>query len=199
MNMDESDLIGGDPNREPLLPGLPRDQWTQPVLEFFSRMEGPVVFERKGTRFNFPPIMAHHLDLSNAWLDYNQFLSSDRIELPVPLREVAILRIAWHMRTAYEWYQHRVIGRRCGLSEVQLEAVKEGESAAVWTEEERLAIRAADEIFANNRVLPETLARLAEVFGPKKLMELLWAIGTYGMLAWIINSFEIPIEDFAVG
>lgn len=195
---DEERFIGSDPAGKPVLPGLPREQWDRPVLEMFARMEGPVVFERGGTRFNLPPIMAHHLDLSNAWLDYNMFLSSDRIELPLTLREIAILRIAWNMRAGYEWYQHRIIGRRCGVSEEKLAAVREGEGSPVWSEEERLAIRAADEIHAHDRITPETMARLIEVFGPKKLLELMWAIGTYGMLAWINNSVEAPIEDFAL-
>jgi len=195
---DRERFIASAPAGEPVLPGVPREQFTQPVLEFFARMEGPVVFERGGTRFNLPPIMAHNVPLGNAWLDYNSFLSSDKIELPVSLREIAILRIAWHKRAGYEWYQHRIIGRRCGLSDAQLDAVREGEGAAVWSDDERLTIRAADEIHGHDRVSPETMQRLIDRFGPSQVLEILWTIGTYGMLAWINNSFEVPIEDFAL-
>jgi 4-carboxymuconolactone decarboxylase len=197
-NGDHERFIGSDPAGEPRLPGLPREQWDQRVLEFFARMEGPVVFENRSTRFNLPPIMAHNLDLANAWLDFNLFLSSDKITIPTTLRELAILRIAWHKRAGYEWYQHRIIGRRCGLDDARLDAVREGAGAAVWSEEERLAIVAADEIHAHDRVLPETMARLIAQFGESRVLELLWAIGTYGMLAWINNSVEAPIEAFAL-
>ncbi|MET0250839.1 MAG: carboxymuconolactone decarboxylase family protein [Novosphingobium sp.] len=193
-----SEFIGGDPARPLRMPGLPREQWTRPVLDFFARMEGPTVYEQGGTKFNAPPLMAHHLPLFNAWLDYNQFLSSDQLEIPVTLREIAVLRIAWHKRAGYEWYQHRVIGRRAGLSEEQLAAVSVGTAAAVWTDSERLAVRLADEIHANDRILPNTLDEAARHFGPRKLLELMWAIGTYGMLAWMFNSLEMPIEDFAL-
>jgi 4-carboxymuconolactone decarboxylase len=195
---DRARFIGSDPAGQPRLPGLPREQWDDEVLAFFARMEGPVVFERGGSRFNLPPIMAHNLPLANAWLDYNMFLSSDRIQLPVALRELAVLRIAWHKRAGYEWYQHRIIGRRCGLSEDQLAAVRDGADAALWSDEERLAITAADEIHAHDRILPETMARLIARFGPSQVLELLWAIGTYGLVAWLNNSVEVPIEDFAL-
>jgi alkylhydroperoxidase family enzyme len=197
-SLDHERFIGSDPAAPPTLAGVPPQQFTRPVLEFFARMEGPVVFERGGTRFNLPPIMAHNLPLGNAWLDYNSFLSSDKIELPVTLREIAILRIAWHMRAGYEWYQHRIIGRRCGLSDEQLNAVRIGAGADIWSEQERLAILAADEINAHDRITRETFQRMIEAFGPRKLLELMWTIGTYGMLAWINNSFEVPIEDFAL-
>jgi 4-carboxymuconolactone decarboxylase len=191
-------FIGGDPDGTPVLPGIPREQFTPEVLAFFARMEGPVVYEQGGTRFNLPPIMAHNLPLANAWLDYNMYLSGGGLSIPTTLREIAVLRIAWHMRAGYEWYQHRIIGRRCGLSEAQLAAVSEGAGAPVWSEDERLAIRAADEIHADNRVSPETMQALIERLGPSQLLEVLWTIGTYGMIAWINNSVEAPIEEFAL-
>jgi 4-carboxymuconolactone decarboxylase len=191
-------FIGGDPEGRPVLPGLTPDQFTPDVLKFFARMEGPVVYEQGGTRFNLPPIMAHNLPLANAWLDYNLYLSGGGLSIPTALREVAILRIAWHMRAGYEWYQHRIIGRRCGLTEEQLAAVSEGAGSPVWSEDERLAIRAADEIFADNRVSPETMRALTDRFGFSQVLEILWTIGTYGMIAWINNSVEAPIEAFAV-
>jgi 4-carboxymuconolactone decarboxylase len=195
--MAEREFIGGDPAGKPVMDPLPREAWNEEVRTFFARMEGPVALT-EGTRFNLPPIMAHNLPLSNAWLDYNLYLSSDKIELPLTLREIAILRIAWHMRAGYEWYQHRIIGRRCGLTDEQLAAVSEGEAASVWSEDERLAIRAADEIHAQDRVSRETMQTLMERLGNAKVLELLWTIGTYGLVAWINNSVESPIEEFAL-
>jgi 4-carboxymuconolactone decarboxylase len=195
--MHQDRFIGSDPNGKSVLAPVPREGWTPEVRAFFARMEGPRVLT-EDTRFNLPPIMAHNLPLANAWLDYNLFLSSDKITIPAALREVAILRIAWHMRAGYEWYQHRIIGRRCGLTEEQLAAVSEGEAAQVWSEDERLAIRAADEIFAENRIKRDTMGTLIDRFGEAKVLELLWTIGTYGMVAWINNSVEAPIEDFAL-
>ncbi|RJF91294.1 carboxymuconolactone decarboxylase family protein [Sphingomonas cavernae] len=189
-------MRGNDPELPPRIPPVPREGWTDEIRQFFAIMEGPQTIEQ-GTRFNAQAIMANHPELSTAWAHYNKFVARE-LEIPDSLREIAILRTAWNLQAGYEWYQHRIIGRRCGLSEEQLEALKEGEGAPVWSEDERLVIRAADEICANAEASAETIESLLQRFGPRQLLEILWTIGTYGMLAWIFNSLRIPIEDFCI-
>lgn len=189
-------MRGDDPKAPPRLAPVPREDWTQQIREFFAIMEGPQCLT-EGTRFNAQAIMANHPELAAAWAGYNRFVAKE-MDLPDSLREVAILRTAWNLAAGYEWFQHRIIARRCGLSEAQLEAIREGRAAPVWSEVERLVIRAADEICADAEASAETVAGLLDQLGPRQLLEVLWTIGTYGMLGRIFNSLRIPIEPFCI-
>lgn len=189
-------MRGDNPDLPPRLAPVPREGWTQQIREFFAIMEGPHTLEQ-GTRFTAQAVMANHPELATEWARYNRFVARD-LDLPDTLREIAILRTAWNLQAGYEWYQHRIIARRCGLSEAQLEAVKQGEGAAIWEDRERFIIRAADEICANAEASAETVESLLQHFGKRQLLEILWTIGTYGMLAWIFNSLRMPIEEFCI-
>jgi alkylhydroperoxidase family enzyme len=189
-------MRGDDPDTPPRIAPVPREGWSDQIRQFFAIMEGAQTLEH-GTRFNAQAVMANHPELATSWATYNKFLARD-LDLPDRLREIAILRTVWNLQAGYEWYQHRIIGRRCGLSEAELEALSKEKGAGEWGEAERLVIRAADEICANAEASAETIAGLLGHFGKRQLLEILWVIGSYGMLAWIFNSLRIPIEDFCI-
>jgi len=189
-------MRGDDPDIPPRIAPVPREGWNEQIRQFFAIMEGPQTLEH-GTRFNAQAVMANHPELATSWATYNKFVARD-LDLPDRVREIAILRTAWNLQAGYEWYQHRIIARRYGLSEVELEALSKDESAGLWSDAERLVILASDEICANAEASAGTLAGLLEHFGKRQLLEILWVIGSYGMLAWIFNSLKIPIEDFCI-
>jgi 4-carboxymuconolactone decarboxylase len=189
-------MRGDNPSLPPLLAPVPREGWTDQIRQFFAIMEGPQTIV-EGTRFNAQAIMANHPELVTAWVGYNKFIARD-LELADSLREIAILRIAWNLQAGYEWYQHRLIGRRAGLSAAQLAAISEAPDSPIWSDEERWIIRCADEMHARSEASEETITALLAHFGPRQLLEILWTIGTYGMLGWIFNSLHIPIEEFCL-
>jgi alkylhydroperoxidase family enzyme len=189
-------MRGADPDIPSRLAPVPREGWDDQIRRFFAIMEGPQTLEH-GTRFNAQAVMANHPELATAWATYNRFVARD-LDLPDRLREIAILRTAWNLQAGYEWYQHRIIARRHGLGEAELEALSNDEGAGSWSYAERLVIRASDEICANAEASAETVAGLLAHFGKRQLLEILWVIGTYGMLGRIFNSLRIPIEDFCI-
>ena len=62
--------------------------------------------------------------------------------LPARLRELAILVVAGHWSSAFEQHAHEAAGRRAGLSEAELAAVRAGEEPALADPAERAAVRA---------------------------------------------------------
>ncbi|MEQ9124106.1 MAG: carboxymuconolactone decarboxylase family protein, partial [Alphaproteobacteria bacterium] len=48
------------------------------------------------------------------------------------LREIVILRVGHVTGTTYEVHQHRIVGRGCGMTEAQIDAVAEGAAAPVF-------------------------------------------------------------------
>ena len=185
-----------DPNSVPLMAPVPPEGWTREIREFFAIMEGPQCLE-EGTRFNIQAVMANHPQLSSAWARYNQFVAKE-LELSDRLREIAILRTGWLNEAGYEWHQHRISGLRCGLTDAHIEAAKMGADAAIWTDEERLVVRAADGLCTETEIPADTVTALIETFGPRRVLELLWTIGSYLMLGRIMNSLRVPIEAFCL-
>ncbi|MDH4016965.1 MAG: carboxymuconolactone decarboxylase family protein, partial [Actinomycetota bacterium] len=110
-------------------------------------------------------------------------------------REIAILRIGWLCRSAYEWGQHVVIGKQCGLDDDDVRRIAEGADAPGWSPLEQAVIRAADELHGDAFVTDETWAALAEHYDTRQLMDLVFAIGQYNLVSMALNSFGVQPEE----
>jgi 4-carboxymuconolactone decarboxylase len=113
------------------------------------------------------------------------------------LREIAILRNARVCNSLYEYTQHVPIAKSTGVSDEQLAAIDHWEGAACFTELERLVLRFTDEIARNVKGERSTLAALQKHLGPGELVELIMAVGFWGMVARILETTEVELEDFA--
>jgi alkylhydroperoxidase family enzyme len=110
------------------------------------------------------------------------------------LREIVILRVGHVTGSTYEVHQHKIVGRDCGMTDAQIEAVPEGETSDAFTDREKLAIRVTDEVLANVRVKDETFAAMEAAFGHREKTELLMVIGFYNMIAGFLENMKIDIE-----
>jgi alkylhydroperoxidase family enzyme len=109
-------------------------------------------------------------------------------------RELAILRTAWLCGSEYEWGHHVRIGREAGLSDAEIEACKRGAGAAGWSEHDAAVLTAADELIGDHRVSDGTYDRLSEVLTTEQLIELLFLVGNYTMLAGFLNSLNVTFD-----
>jgi 4-carboxymuconolactone decarboxylase len=136
-------------------------------------------------------MFAQHLPLSASWLPFTEMLASDDALLSGQHRELLILRVAWRTRSGYEWVQHSRMGVDAGLSEEQVEAVREGPASAVWSPLERTLVTAVDEMIDDHAVGDATWAELAAHFEPAEIFELLFLVGGYLCLAAVLNSIGL--------
>ena len=109
------------------------------------------------------------------------------------MREIVILRLSWLRRSEYELVQHLILGRRAGLSETELDRVRLGPDAG-WAPADSDLIRATDELCADARIGDSTWANLAERFSTCQIMDLVFLIGAYEVLAMALNSFGTRLE-----
>lgn len=172
---------------------VPREQWTDATREVFAVFEGEEG-RALGSKFNVVHMCAHHPALATAFFGFNRNLLVAPI-IPGRLREIVVLRVAWRNRCIYEWVQHIEIRRRdFGLPPEYVEAVKEGVDHPIWSDLERLALRAVDQL-AQTSILDEaTWNGLAAHFGPAEMLELLFLVGNYTMLAWVLNATGVKLE-----
>ena len=120
-----------------------------------------------------------------------------RGNLDQKLRETAILRNARVCHSLYEYTQHVPIAKAAGLTDEQITGIDNWESAKCFNEVERLVLRLTDEVACNIKGTRETLEALKKHLGPGEIVELIMAIGFWGMVARVLETTEVELEDFA--
>jgi alkylhydroperoxidase family enzyme len=115
--------------------------------------------------------------------------------LDARLREIAILRVGWRIGSVYEWSNHVPIGRRAGLGDAELLAVRSAD-ALVLDHADLTAIAVVDEVLDTGRVSPATLDAARRLLGDgDELLELIAIPGFYRSIGSLLQTFAVPLED----
>ncbi|MBY8984484.1 MAG: carboxymuconolactone decarboxylase family protein [Candidatus Lokiarchaeota archaeon] len=135
-----------------------------------------------------------HKDLFLRWgLFANQvFVHSD---IPPREKEIIILRAAWLCKSEYEWEHHLFGGKRAGLTDVDIRRIKEGSGAEGWEPFEAALVRAVEELYIDNFIKDLTWEILAERFEPNQLIEIIFIVGYYSLLASVLNTLGVQLEN----
>ena len=120
-----------------------------------------------------------------------------RVKLDFKLRELAVLRVAELSHSVYEWTQHLPIAADCGVSSEQVAAIADWENAKCFNELERLVLRLTDDVTRNVKGRKETIEALAQKLTPEQIVELVLSIGFWGLVARLLETLEIDLDDFA--
>ncbi|MHA2008836.1 MAG: carboxymuconolactone decarboxylase family protein [Promethearchaeota archaeon] len=150
--------------------------------------------EQKETIFNLRATLMRHKDLFLRWgLFANQvFIRSD---IPPREKEIIILRTAWLCRSEYEWEHHAAGSLRGKLfSKDFINRIKEGSEAEGWDSFDATLIRAVDELYAENCMSDATWKILSERYKTNQIIEILFIVGYYSLLALTMNSLGAQVE-----
>lgn len=177
----------------PRVPPVPPAEWTPEMRDFFAIMEGPEARE-KGSQFNVVLTLANHPQMASPFMNYYKVLLSNST-LSLRLREIVTLRIAWRLQSEYEWTQHVAIGKDIGLGDEHIEAIKQGAEVAIWSDLERDAVRAVDQLGTRSQIDDETWDGLSKHLNRREMMELLFIIGTYTLLCYAFNAMGVQLEQ----
>ena len=120
-----------------------------------------------------------------------------RARLDAKLREIAILRTAKISSSVYEWTQHVPIAKAVGVTEEQVAAIDNWPGASCFNETERLVLKFTDEVARDVKGGRDTLAALKKVMGAAEIVELILSIGFWGMVARLLETTEVDLEEFA--
>lgn len=131
--------------------------------------------------------------LAKAFLTFNNHVATGST-LSRRIREILILRISWLRRSEYEFVQHVVLGRRAGLSDAEIERITLGPDAPGWDAIEADLVRAVDELHADACIQEPTWQRLAAHFEPNQLLDLVFCVGCYDVLAMVFKTFGVQLE-----
>jgi len=124
----------------------------------------------------------------------------DRGPLDLRQREIVIDRVCARCDCAYEWGVHvAFFAKPVELTEAQIRALAtDSADAAVWSEEERLLIRAVDALH-DTIDIPDALWRaLAAIFSREQILEVIALCGFYRAVAYYCRALRLPAEPYGV-
>jgi len=180
--------------QEPRIKPLPSSEWTPAVRQYFRNSEGAGCVGGE-PKINVPLTLANHLALANAFQPFGSHLLLNS-SLPKRLYELVTLRTAHLCNSHYEWAKHEVAGRKAGLTDEQIEAIRRGPDCPVWTDPlDRALLRVTDQLKHNTDIDDEHWAILTEHFTTEQIMDLVMTIGMYAMLAMVLNAGRVKLED----
>ena len=177
---------------EPRVPPIPRSEWTDEARDVFAVLEGPDAWE-KGPRVDVIGVLAQHPHLTRPFLAYNKHLLFQST-LPDRVRELVTLYVAWTTKSDYEWASHVPMGLQVGLTDADIEAVKQGPASSHWSAFDRDLLRAVDQMRDNYDLDDALWATLSKEFDTRQMMDLLFTIGNYIMFSAVLSGLRVPLE-----
>ncbi len=183
--------------QEPRIAPLPPEQWSAEVLDALAALGGGDRARDEGEPrvrvVNALATLANHPALTKAFLGFNRHVLYES-SLSDRDRELLILRIGWLCRSGYEWAQHVLLARQAGLSDEEIARIKSGADAEGWSEQDAALLTAVDELHADSFISDATWKQLATRLEDRELMDLVFTIGVYALLAGVFNSLGIQLD-----
>jgi AhpD family alkylhydroperoxidase len=152
-----------------------------------GRSDRPKALNALGTLARYPAL-TRAFNAFNGHVLYATTLSERQ-------RELVVLRVATLRRCEYEWRQHVVLARDAGLTGEEITRVAEGPSAAGWSPLERAMLEAVDELVSDAIISEPTWEELASELSERELMDLVFTVGAYEVVAMTFRSFGVELDD----
>lgn len=149
--------------------------------------------ERRNARDagNALAMLVHHPKLARVFLRFNVHLLYGST-LPAHLRELAVLRTAHRRGCEYEWAHHVTMGKEAGLTDDDITDLQHGTGR---DELYQAVLDATDELDEKTRLSAATEAVLAKHLDELQVMDLVFTIGCYCMLAMAFNTFGVELDE----
>ena len=110
-------------------------------------------------------------------------------------RELLVLRVAAVRDATYEWKQHVVLATDAGITSEEIDRIAAGSDLELWSSLDRAMLGAVDELLADAKVADPTWEVLAADLDTEQLMDLVFTVGAYDLLAMALRSFGVPVDD----
>ena len=141
---------------KPRILPLPRAEWTDDAREVFAYWGEPNAWE-EGSKTNVLMVMANHPDLGKVYNIWGKHLLMSNT-LSTRHLELLILRVAWKVKSAYEWHNHVGYGLNAGLALDDIAAIRDYPAGGNWDEADDAVMRSVDELIADGTISDPTWA-----------------------------------------
>ncbi|WP_051062901.1 carboxymuconolactone decarboxylase family protein [Ilumatobacter nonamiensis] len=174
----------------------PSEPRIQPITEFDGELADimATALTHDGTPLNIFGTLGRHPKLLKRFNLLGGFILNKGL-VPERERELVILRVGANARAEYEFGQHTVIGRRCGLTDDEIAALTRDPSDHAWSPADLALIALADDLHDDDCVSDATWSSLADTWTDEELIELLVVAGFYRLVSGFLNSTGVRLDD----
>lgn len=138
------------------------------------------------------PAMAEHAQALGQYCRYET-------SLPTRLSEWAILIMARHWRSEYEWWTHKPRAIKAGVDGKMIAALRDGAPITYAHADEALVHEFLTVLHETRRIPQELYDRIVHVLGESGVIDLVSIAGYYTLIAMTLGAFDIqPPEGTAV-
>lgn len=110
------------------------------------------------------------------------------------LREIAVLRVVGVLDCEYAWSHHVTVGLMTGLTDKDIDSIKNENPVASLDEEGNRLCRVADEITRDGRLGDDMLVEIKNHYGNTGAAALILCCSYFNMLARCLSSMRVPLE-----
>ena len=175
---------------KPRISPVPQEQWTPRQAEIANP-----ILERHGKVLNIFRTQLVHPDAMRGFLGFGSYVLSKRNTLPPREREIVVLRMGYLCRSGYEWTQHRRIGLNAGLTEDEIERIKQGPDAAGWSAADAALLRAVDELHADQFIPDAAWNELCKHFNVQQCVDVVYTAGQYTLVSMLLNTLGVQLDE----
>jgi alkylhydroperoxidase family enzyme len=180
---------------------IPPDEWPPEMADAIVALRPPnpryPLPSRDPSRpkgLNALGLFAHHPELATAYHHFNGHVLFASTISPRQ-RELLVLRVAVLRDTAYEWAQHAVLAGDAGITHAELEDIRSGPGTGSWSAFEAALLMAADELVRDACLSEGTWTTLAAELDTQQLMDVVFTVGAYDLLAMAFRTFGVELDD----
>lgn len=152
-----------------------------------------IVAER-GSVLHLYQMLLHSAPVAQGWLNHLTGIRQQTV-LSGDIREMVIMRIAYLNRAPYEADQHAPIALKEGMSQAQLDALRDGPLDSVFDDLERAVLAYTDAMTVDVQVSDEIFSAVKKHFEARELVELTATIATYNMVSRFLEALHIHSDD----
>ena len=134
------------------------------------------------------PELAQAAQALGAYCRYGSLLESR-------LSELVILTMATLWKSEFEWWAHKPIALKAGLSPDIVDALQHGAQPEFGDAEERIVHGVVVELTEQRQLSDTTYKEAQEILGADRLVDLIGVCGYYTLISMTINAFEVPLPD----
>ena len=174
--------------KAPRFPELKREQMTDAQKRVYDSIAGG---PRAGVRGPFGPLLRSP-ELTDRVQKLGEYLRFDS-SLPARLNEFAILINARFWDSKYEWFAHKILALKGGLSETIAADLAQNKRPANMKPDEEVVYDFCTTLHRQHFVDDALFQRAVTMFGEQGVMDLTAVSGYYTLVSMVLNVAEIPL------
>ena len=174
--------------KAPRFPELKREQMTDAQKRVYDSIAGG---PRAGVRGPFGPLLRSP-ELTDRVQKLGEYLRYNTV-LPARLNEFAILINARFWDSKYEWFAHKILALKGGLSETIAADLAQNKRPANMKLDEEVVYDFCTTLHRQHCVDDALFQRAVTMFGEQGVMDLTAVSGYYTLVSMVLNVAEIPL------